>query len=82
MRTPSATQVDIGGRPRHPLMLRGLSQRELAQRAGELEAEGDEFAGGGVDAVEGPPRAGADEPAVATKARPRKAIRDARAFQS
>ena len=34
MQTPSATQVDIGGRLRHLRMLHGLSQRELAKRAG------------------------------------------------
>jgi transcriptional regulator with XRE-family HTH domain len=32
--TPGPTQVDIGGRLRHLRMLHGLSQRELAKRAG------------------------------------------------
>lgn len=34
METPGAGMVDIGGRLRHLRMLRGLSQRELAKRAG------------------------------------------------
>lgn len=34
METPPATQVDIGGRLRHLRILHGLSQRELAKRAG------------------------------------------------
>ena len=32
--TPKPTQIDIGGRLRHLRMLRGLSQRALAKRAG------------------------------------------------
>jgi len=34
VQTAPATQVDIGGRLRHLRMLHGLSQRELAKRAG------------------------------------------------
>jgi transcriptional regulator with XRE-family HTH domain len=34
VQTPAATHIDIGGRLRHLRMLHGLSQRELAKRAG------------------------------------------------